>query len=259
VTYLVPQLGYGTPHDGDNCGPASVAMALRWSTQHDVMPMPPEVRKAFGDPIGGTQMSDHPKAYASFSGAATRAGWTLKPLKFHDADPWDRFLEDISSGHGATMAIDYSRVPKHLKGDPRFDGLHAVFVSRIRTRAETTELRVWDPLCDGRRPGIPRGPLWYPKLTLKAAAAGYAGAGKASWCRVTKADGIYDPPLDPCDAAIRELTTERDAYRDVLIEARSAMVNAVSEIGPVIADIDELIPQPAHGDGTVGEGVIPRG
>lgn len=259
MTYLVPQLNQGTPLDGDNCGPASVASALRWSTAHDVEPSPPEVRSRFGDKVGGTQMADHVKAYDSYTREASDLGWELKPAIYHDRDAWEKLLADLDLGRAMTLAIDYSRVPKHLKGDPKFDGLHAVFVSKVRDRGEQTEIRVWDPLCDGRRPGIPRGPLWYPKLTLKAAAAGYAGAGRATWVTVRKAKNVK-PPFNPCEAALDEAMQRLDRATSALEAARSALVNVNQDIGAVIADIDEVLGHVPAGDDTrVVEGVLPPG
>ena len=249
MTYFVPQLD-GSKHQGDNCGPASIAMALRWSTAHKVAPTPSEVRRAMGDPIGGTNIVDWPKGYDAFADDAKAEGFILREAKYQPGRSWEDLLGVLADGGAMCLVIDYSRVPDHLKGDRKFDGYHAVFVSRVRERGTATELRVWDPLCDGRRAGIPRGPLWYPKLTLKAAAAGYAGAGKAAYMRVVKATEIAP---DPCGSSTRRI----NALEAALESARSRLLDPSQDVASVIADIDELIAPPeTDPTATAGEGIV---
>lgn len=177
MSILVPQLGRGSDYPG-NCGPASVASALRWATDHDVAPLPDDVRRAMRDLVGGTQMADHPKGYNAYIDDAWRAGWTLPPMQFAGMANWSQFLKTMRSGWAVTIAIDYSKVPKRFKC-AAFNGLHSVFVSELRTKNGQREAKVWDPLADGRREGIPRGPQWYPLPVLRDVAAGAAKPGRA--------------------------------------------------------------------------------
>ena len=147
----------GSPNAGDNCGPASIAMALRWATAHEIMPTPSAVRAAMKDPTGGTYMSDHRLAWDTYR-ERNAARWDVKPMRYFAAGDFADLLTALGNGKGATIAIDYSKVPQSLKGDPLFNGLHSVFLAATRERAGMTEVKVFDPLNDGRRPGIP-GPM----------------------------------------------------------------------------------------------------
>ena len=184
------------------------------------------------DNIGGTGLADHVTAWASFKDEAKAAGYILGPADYHPSQDWSKLVAWLEKGNGATIAIDYGRVPKPIKGDPVFDGNHAVFLSAIRTRGSVTEIRVWDPLCDGRRQGIPRGPIWYKAVTLKNAAGGYAGDGRASWVGVKKAEAIAPetPPAD-CKTELDAARQRIEVLTTALESARSLLTNANQEIG----------------------------
>lgn len=247
---LVPQLD-GSPNAGDNCGPASIASALRWATKHDVMPSPSAVRVQMDDPVGGTFMKDHRKAWDHYMRTAVPAGWTLTPMRYHESDRWSDFAAAIDGKHGATIAIDYSRVPRKYKGDPAFTGFHSVFVGAKRTRAEQVEYKVWDPLCDGRRPGIPKGPLWYPAAVLKQSAGGVAGDGKAMYNVVRRGEPIPKPEPDPCRRLLEEATARIEVLEEVLDQSRTVIEGFVEQTAAVLQDIDAVLPAKDASDGEV--------
>lgn len=172
MSILVPQLGRGSDYPG-NCGPASVAEALRWATDHDVAPLPDEVRRAMRDLVGGTTMDEHPRGFDAFIHEAETKGWTLLPMIYRGTAPFADVVRALRAGRAVTIAIDYGRLPQRFRCAD-FDGLHSIFVSQIRTMGKVREVKVWDPLADGRRAGIPRGPQWYPLPVLADAAAGAA-------------------------------------------------------------------------------------
>lgn len=208
MSILVPQLGRGSEYRG-NCGPASVCSALRWATDHDVAPLPDDVRKAMRDFVGGTTMGDHPKGYNAFIDDAWRAGWTLPPMTYAGNATWGQFFKVLRAGNAATIAIDYSKVPARFRC-AAFNGLHSVFVSELRTKAGKREAKVWDPLADGRRPGIPRGPQWYPVEVLRDAAAGAARPGRAMF-NIVKSGMMQprdpkhpNPDAEPVEGMLRE-------------------------------------------------------
>jgi len=88
--------------------------------------------------------------------------------------PWTTFASMIISGRGAVVPIRYSVIaPTRFDGSPGFTGNHGIFVNE--RRATDGAYLVYDPLADGRRAGIPRGPQWWPGSLLKAAAYAYPG------------------------------------------------------------------------------------
>ena len=246
----------GSPNAGDNCGPASVAMALRWATAHDIEPTPSAVRAAMKDPTGGTYMSDHRLAWDTYR--ERNAGrWDVKPMRYFAAGDFADLLAALGNGKAATIAIDYSKVPQALKGDPLFNGLHSVFLAATRERAGITEIKVFDPLNDGRRPGIPGpGPIWYPKTALRnAAAAVVSQPGKAMYNIVQRGTKLGPPPVSPCAEEVAELQARIDTLEETLGSIRGILVANQSEIAQALADIDEVLAIPDDTGQTVGEGV----
>lgn len=235
----------GSPLAGDNCGPASVAMALRWATEHHIQPSPTLVRMMMGDPTGGTFMKDHRKAWdeARQNNADV---WTVGPMRYHAAGDFVDLLSRLWEGAGATIAIDYSKVPQNLKGDPLFNGLHSVFIAGIRERAEVTEIKVFDPLNDGRRPGIPGpGAIWYPKLVLRKAAGAVVGeAGKAMYNVVRKGEPVAQPEPDLCYETVHRLTARIDELEDALGTIRGMLVAHQDGVAAALADIDAVLDIP---------------
>jgi len=247
----------GSPNAGDNCGPASVAMALRWATAHEIMPTPSAVRKAMKDPTGGTYMSDHRLAWDEYR-ERNAVRWDIKPMRYFAAGEFNDLITALGNGKGATIAIDYSKVPQSLKGDPLFNGLHSVFLAATRERAGQTEVKVFDPLNDGRRPGIPGpGPIWYPKVALRNAAAAVVNQpGKAMYNvvqRGTKVDP--SPPVSPCAEEIAELQARIDVLEETLGSIRGILVASQMGIAQALADIDEVLAIPEDTGQTVEEGV----
>jgi hypothetical protein len=90
-----------------------------------------------------------------------------------------------------SMCINYAVVSgTRFDGSPGFTGTHQVVLHAGL---------VWDPLYDGRRPGIPKGPQKWPKDLLRRAAGKYAniGVGRA----------VYlvgrTPPAKPSNYSVR--------------------------------------------------------
>lgn len=178
----------GTPLAGENCGPASVASALRWSTRHSIAPSPSLVRVRLEDPVGGTHPRQLRVAWSSFEKAALREGWQLPEMRYREHGEYSRLREILESGDAAVVAVDYSVVPAGLSGDPSFKGLHSIFVSGIVERKGERVAKVYDPLCDGRRTGIPGpGPVYWPLPLLRKATGGYSDSiGRATWNAVAR-------------------------------------------------------------------------
>jgi len=246
----------GSPNAGDNCGPASIAMALRWATTHEVEPTPSAVRKAMKDPTGGTYMSDHRLAWDEYRERNAHR-WDLKPMRYFAAGEFADLITALGNGKGATIAIDYSKVPQSLKGDPLFNGLHSVFLAAVRERAGQTEVKVFDPLNDGRRPGIPGpGPIWYPKVALRNAAAAVVNQpGRAMYNIVQRGTRLEVDVVDPCAEHVATLEARVGLLEETLGSVRGILVASQSGIAQALADIDEVLAIPEDTGQTVGEGV----
>lgn len=202
---LVPQLD-GSPHAGDNCGPASICSALRWATRHEIAPEAATMRRRMKDREGGTHMSDHRLAWNSYIPSAMLQHMVLHPMVYHPRDTFANFMEAIGSGYGATLAIDYSLVPPYLKCSRTFDGFHSVFVAKLGRRNGKPAFKVYDPLADGRRADVPRGALWYPLDVLRECAGGVAGKRYAMYNLVEKATPHphRNPDAEPTNGLLKE-------------------------------------------------------
>lgn len=205
MSWLVPQLD-GSKYAGDNCGPASVASALRWATEHEVMPTPGEVRRRMGDFVGGTTMDEHSVAWATFTREAARDGWDLHPMAFKGIAPFADLVTALRNGRAATIAIRYGALPREYRQSATFTGDHAIFISRSRRVKGRLQLRVWDPLADGRRPEIVRGPQWIEASIIRTAAEATTGHKGTVWLNVvrksTPIEGTSPTPDREPDAGV---------------------------------------------------------
>jgi uncharacterized coiled-coil protein SlyX len=246
----------GSPNAGDNCGPASVAMALRWATAHEIEPSPSQVRKAMKDPTGGTYMADHRLAWDEYRERNAHR-WDLKPMRYFAAGEFADLITALGSGKGATIAIDYSKVPLNMKGDPAFMGLHSVFLAAVRERAGQTEVKVFDPLNDGRRPGIPGpGPVWYPKVMLRnAASAVVSQPGRAMYNLVERGTRLEVDVPDTCEEKIATLEARVGLLEETLGSIRGMLVASQMGIAQALADIDEVLAIPEDTGQAANEGV----
>jgi len=159
-----------------NCGPASQAMAAQRHRKgvdprnsHGWPPMPPEIRNRIS-PYGcsNTNLSQLDAAALHLYGVDMLVRYGIS---------WSSFQSLIISGRGAIVQISYRVIaPTKFDASPGFYGNHGVYVNE--RRASDGAYLVYDPLADGRRAGIPKGPQWWPASLLKAAA--YAMPGTAS-------------------------------------------------------------------------------
>jgi hypothetical protein len=168
--------GDGSRCQWQNCGPASQAMAAQRHRKgidpknvHGWPPMPAEIRNQVSPhSCGATNMNELDVAAMHLYGVDMLVRYGI---------PWASFQSLIISGRGAIVQISYS-VIHGTKYDacPTFRGNHGIYVNE--RRASDGAFLVYDPLADGRRAGIPKGPQWWPASLLKAAA--YAMPGTAA-------------------------------------------------------------------------------
>lgn len=170
--------GDGTRCQWSNCGPASQAMASQRGREgrdpgntHGWPPMPAEIRNYISPhSCGGTSLNDN-------DGASNHLYRTDMWVRY--GVPWATFVSLVISGRGACLQIRYSVIaPTKYDASPGFTENHLVFVNE--RRSSDGAFLVYDPLADGRRAGIPKGPQWWPASLLRAAA--YAIPGTATGC-----------------------------------------------------------------------------
>lgn len=165
--------GDGSRCQWSNCGPASQAMAAQRHREgvdplnhHGWPPMPSEIRNYISPThCGGTSLQEN-------DGAATHL--YLADMNVRYGVPWSTFQSLIISGRGAIVQIWYGVIsPTKFDASPGFTGAHAIYVNE--RRASDGAYLVYDPLADGRRAGIPKGPQWWPGSLLQKAAYAMPG------------------------------------------------------------------------------------
>lgn len=145
--------------DGIDCGPVAFRHAVRrWSLgvlDYTVS----QIRSAMGKPTGQTSLYDH----------ATAARKLLR-INLPVFDRYDSFSvaalnAHLAAGGFATALGDYDEVPVALRGDKNWLGNHLVMVNELVAGNAAAPL-VYDSLDDGRRAGIPKGPIVWPAPVL---------------------------------------------------------------------------------------------
>jgi hypothetical protein len=170
-----PQLGRG-PTSGEDCGVRSTQMALDWATEGLIAPSPKYLRPRMGALEGGTNPLLWKKAIDSFD-TPKELGNEWEPINSRvltGGDNWDAVMEHLRAGKSAVVAVNYGvyymKMPKR-SGSSTFKGAHAIFFLGYKKNSAGVEyIKAWDPLCDGRRPGIPKGPIWVPAVNVGLAA-----------------------------------------------------------------------------------------
>ena len=167
--------GDGSRYQWSNCNPASHAMAadrhrrgVDPRNHHGWKPTPVEIRNrliaVYGD-RNGTSLPQNDVAVQHLY---------LVNMAVRYNVPWSSFRSMIISGRGAVVPIKYSVIaPTKYDASPGFTGGHAVYVNE--RRSSDGRFLVYDPLADGRRRGIPKGPQWWPASLLQRAAYAYPG------------------------------------------------------------------------------------
>lgn len=144
----------GSALAGSNCGAASGAMLTDQATLRLRNPEPDSFRRATGDYSGGL--------FIATIGRTMELEYNV-PVTVYDASDgltWTQLTAFLKQGRFAVVNGDYDQVPYSLRGDKDFTGLHSVVYHHFNT--DRSRLLVGDPLNDGRRPGIPKGWVWWP-------------------------------------------------------------------------------------------------
>jgi hypothetical protein len=165
----------GSACQGTNCGCASSAMASQRAREgkdpankHAWPPTPRAVRARIQSAEGGgcrpSTFGQNERAVAALYNVDLQPRYNI---------PWATFRAMIVAGRGAVAAIQYSVIsPTKFDACPGFRGGHSVYVNERRGDGRYL---VYDPLADGRRAGIAKGPQWWPGTLLQQAMFAYPG------------------------------------------------------------------------------------
>lgn len=172
------QLGRGIPVPGRtrgslDCGPRSWQMGADDRTNGRVRPGVRALRRRAG--VTGPQATSTADAQRALDGLRV-PGRT--PLRYYRKSSAAAVRQAVRNGRPVHLGIDYGAwndSQRRRTGDPRYRGGHSVLVARERRRGAGVEWLLFDPLDDGRRPGIERGGRWVLRRDLLAAATSFAG------------------------------------------------------------------------------------
>ena len=146
-----------------NCGPCATRVALRRWSLGRVNPTIEAIRKAANNTLRQFDIYDVREALTYFG--VSVAGTYTRNDHFSTADlkAW------LVKGNYATALGDYDEVPNNLSGDPSFDDNHLTFINEANPVISGTTYDgplMYDSLDDGRRAGIPKGPIVWPWYIL---------------------------------------------------------------------------------------------
>jgi hypothetical protein len=156
----------GGPLGWLNCNTTCTAMMIAFETSNAKRPSGGDVRKCCLNENGSRDTSGGTKPSQNIDAAKRCWGVTLDGAltSFEDAWRWGSRPD-----YAVAFSINYAVISgTRFDGSPGFRGAHQILMSGGK---------VYDPLADGRRPGIPSGPQAWPKDLLRRAAGGYAGIG----------------------------------------------------------------------------------
>lgn len=158
----------GGPLAGLNCGTTEGAELVAFATGGLKHPTGSEYRAQVLEPDGDRDVTGgtSPSQIQATAKRAYGVDLDLRNMAIEDALALsDR--DDVA----VSWAVSYAPVSgTRFDACPGFRGFHAIGRSGGR---------VYDPLADGRRPGIPDAPEDWPDALLLRASEGYAGAGRA--------------------------------------------------------------------------------
>jgi hypothetical protein len=164
---------------GEDCVVRVSLMGIDYSTRGQVKPTVKDFRKRAGKTTGGLNTAQMEAGVESFNTPAETMGYTNLRCTRHSDGKWNDIIEALRANQWVACWINYAWINKNYpqySGDPGYMGTHCVGALCIRQVTgkdgkRSQQVRVWDPTYDGRRNGIPRGPLWWPLHVLRRACA----------------------------------------------------------------------------------------
>jgi hypothetical protein len=217
VTATVPllhtQLGFPVSGTTD-CAVRTAQSAIEYGTWGQESPAPPELRPLMGAKTkGGTSMPQALRGIRTFG---------IEPIKIgpRNRGPIARIEEWLTAGHFVAVYGNYGAVIdgwRPLAGSKTYRGGHAIGIYGI----EAGQTLSFDPLYDGRRANIPRGPTMVPLGMIRAFTESMAGTGQAS---------AYAVPLDAvrveAQADLKDATTELEQVKKALLDVAGQLTAA---------------------------------
>lgn len=262
MSYILPLYSQfdGSAHAGANCSFVACHQGLLDATDGAVN-IPPEQLRAFASPVSGpgdaANTTDVKQAWDACIPEALRLDWRLKPAIRQSPGQWQDVIDALDAGYGVELAVSYAtinRLRPRLSGDPNYGKGHALYLGRIQHAAGRTRVKVWDSLCDGRRPGIPHGPQWYPAYVLEHAAEDWSGAGTASFVIFKPGQYLNEQPPKP--SPVQALKDRIAVLEQALGIARAALQSNSDEAIAAQDEIDALLrPLSNDPEATAGVGV----
>lgn len=176
VSVVLPRLHtqLGFPVSGPtDCAVRTAQSAIEVGTWGEESPPPPELRPLMrAKPKGGTSMRQALRGIRTFG---------IQPLKIGrwNHGPWTTVEEWLRAGHFVAVYGKYGAVIdgwRPLAGSKTYRGGHAIGIFGI----EGGQTLSFDPLYDGRRPNIPKGPTMVPLGMVRAFTGSQYGEGQAS-------------------------------------------------------------------------------
>ncbi len=152
------QLQQGDPYGGVSCTAYAAAAVIAWDTAGVSGPSGRAVRKRTDEPIPDPK---NPGLTLAQVDAASRQFGV--DLDIHYRIPWVELASHLAQGHAAVLQVSYGPIrASAFRGSSVFTGGHAFAVF--------PGWWVIDPLADGRKAGLYRGPGTYPEGLLREAA-----------------------------------------------------------------------------------------
>lgn len=172
------QLGRGVPVPGGvrgsrDCGPRSVQMGIDYLTNKIVRIR--DLRQRMTTP--GPQVTN---VFDAKRGVESYRFRGRKPMTYTIRTILSEMRGAVAAGRYVQVCIDYGKFNQlpGRTGDPGFTGGHSIGVrgQRYCRRHKRVEWRIYDPLDDHRRPGIPQGPRWVARSKVTKSAEAFANA-----------------------------------------------------------------------------------
>lgn len=206
-----------------DCGVMSCAMGVDMASKGAKKPGRDTIRDRMGVPSGGTNMWDIERAIKSYDTTGELDGEWQKLKCRRETDggsdgTWDAVADALpreggaNNTNGVILGVDYGMLRAsnpNKTGSDSFDGWHSILLTAYDKRDGEWQVRVYDPLNDGRDGHPGPGPVWIQAHDVKQAAWSY---GKAVHGKSERVAGVFlldavpvegepeppDPEPEPC-------------------------------------------------------------
>ena len=150
-----------------SCTAYSMAMGIDSATAGAKRPSGCKIRKLTGDTEKGLMLSQVAEVALEHYDVRVSVKTGASAISTASA------LKQIRIGRGFVLQGNTSALPPHLQAGGPTPANHAVWVNEVRggNDAAPDEALVYDPAADARRPGIDKGPTWWPWSVVLAFAA----------------------------------------------------------------------------------------